>query len=132
MRVLRDIQGALGWKISDLKGISPAYCMHRIHMKAEYKPVVQPQRRLNPTIKEVVKKEVLKLLDAGMFYPISDSSWVSPVHVVPKKGGMKVVANEKNELIPTHTVTGWRMCIDYRRLNIAKGRITFCYHSWIK
>ena len=96
MRVLRDNQGALGWKIYDLKGISPAHCMHRIHMEAEYKPVVQPQRRLNPTMKEVVKKEVLKLLDAGMIYPISDSSWVSPVHVVPKKGGMTVVANDKN------------------------------------
>jgi len=125
MRVLRENQGALGWKISDLKGISPAHCMHRIHMEAEYKPVVQPQRRLNPTMKEVVKKEVLKLLDAGMIYPISDSSWVSPVHVVPKKGGMTVVANEKNELIPTRTVTGWRMCIDYRRLNSATRKDHF-------
>ena len=80
--------------------------MHKIHLEAEYKPVVQPQRRLNSTMKEVVKKEVLKLLDAGMIYPISDSAWVSPVHVVPKKGGMTVVANEKNELIPTRTVTG--------------------------
>ncbi|KAK2451697.1 hypothetical protein QL285_010729 [Trifolium repens] len=70
-------------------------------------------------MKEVVKKEVLKLLEAGMIYPISDSAWVSPVHVVPKKGGMTVVRNEKNELIPTRTVTGWRMCIDYRRLNSA-------------
>ena len=74
IRVLRDNQGALGWTISDLKGISPAYCMHKINMEAKYKPVVQPQRRLNPTMKEVVKKEVLKLLDAGMIYPISDSS----------------------------------------------------------
>jgi hypothetical protein len=56
MRVLRDNQGALGRNISDLKGISPTYCMHKIHMEAEYKPVVQPQRRLNPTMKEVVKK----------------------------------------------------------------------------
>ncbi|KEH32972.1 hypothetical protein MTR_3g012210 [Medicago truncatula] len=95
MRVLRDKQGALGWTISDLKGISPAYCMHKIHLEVEYKLVVQPQRRLNPTMKEVVKKEVLKLLDAGMIYPISESTWVSPVHVVPKKGGMTVVANEK-------------------------------------
>ena len=125
MRVLRENQGALGWKISDLKGISPAHCMHRIHMEVEYKPVVQPQRRLNPTMKEVVKKEVLKLLDAGMIYPISDSSWVSPVHVVPKKGGMTVVANDKNELIPTRTVTGWRMCIDYRRLNSATRKDHF-------
>lgn len=99
MRVLRENQGALGWQISDLKVISPAYYMHKIHLKVEYKPVVQPQRRLNPTMKEVVKKEVLKLLEAGMIYPISDSSWVSPVHVVPKKGGMTVVANEKNELM---------------------------------
>ena len=76
-------------------------------------------------MKDVVKKEVLKLLDAGMIYPISDSSWVSPVHVVPKKGGMTVVANEKNELIPTGTVTGWRMCIDYRRLNTATGKDHF-------
>jgi len=125
MRVLRGNEGALGWKISDLKSISPTHCMHKIHMEAEYKPVVQPQRRLNPTMKEVVKKEVLKLLDAGMIYPISDSSWVSPVHVVPKKGGMTVVANEKNELIPTHTVTGWRMCIDYWRLNTATRKDHF-------
>jgi len=87
--------------------------------------VVQPQRRLNPTTKEAVKKKVLKLLDAGMIYPISDSSWVSPVHVVPKKGRMTVVANEKNELIPTHAVNGWWMCIDYRRLNTATRKDHF-------
>ena len=78
-------------------------------MEEEYKPVTQPQRRLNPVMKEVVK-----LLEAGMIYPISDSSCVSPVQVVPKKGGITVVQNDKNELIPTRTVTGWRMCIDYR------------------
>jgi hypothetical protein len=125
MRVLKDNKAALGWHISDLKGISPAYCMHKIHLEAEYKPVVQPLRHLNPTMKEVVKKEVLKLLDAGMIYPISDSAWVSPVHVVPKKGGMTVVANEKNELIPTQTVTGWRMSNDYRRLNQATRKDHF-------
>jgi len=125
MRVLRENQGALGWHISDLKGISPAYCMYKVHLDAEFKLVVQPQRRLNPTMKEVLKKEVLKLLDAGMIYPISDSSWVSPVHVVPKKGGMTVVANDKNELIPTRTVTGWRMSIDYRRFNQATRKDHF-------
>ncbi|GAU41120.1 hypothetical protein TSUD_288100 [Trifolium subterraneum] len=125
MRVLRENKEALGWKISDLKGISPAYCMHKIKLEEEFKPVVQPQRRLNPTLKEVVKKEVLKLLEAGMIYPISDSSWVSPVHVVPKKGGMTVVKNDKNELIPTRTTTGWRMCIDYRRLNQATRKDHF-------
>ena len=70
-------------------------------------------------MQEVVKKEVIKLLDAGLIYPISDSAWVSPVQVVPKKGGMTVVTNEKNELIPTRTITGWRVCIDYRKLNDA-------------
>ncbi|CAO2827452.1 unnamed protein product [Amaranthus hypochondriacus] len=68
-------------------------------------------------MKEVVKKEVLKLLTAGIIYPISDSKWVSPVQVVPKKGGMTVVTNDKGEMISTRTVTGWRMCIDYRKLN---------------
>ncbi|CAJ2663002.1 unnamed protein product [Trifolium pratense] len=125
VRVLRDNKEAMGWSIEDLKGISPGFCMHKIKLEDEYKPVVQPQRRLNPTMKEVVKKEVLKLLKAGMIYPISDSAWVSPVHVVPKKGGMTVVRNEKNELIPTRTVTGWRMCIDYRRLNLATRKDHF-------
>ncbi|MCH96468.1 hypothetical protein A2U01_0017454, partial [Trifolium medium] len=115
----------MGWNIDDLKGISPAYCMHKIKMEAEYKPVVQPQRRLNPVMSEVVRKEVNKLLTAGMIYPISDSKWVSPVHVVPKKGGITVMKNEKSELIPTRNVTGWRMCIDYRRLNQATRKDHF-------
>ena len=57
-------------------------------------------------MKEVVKKEVLKWLNTGFVYAISDSSWVSPVHVVPKKGGFTMIRNEKNELIPIRTVTG--------------------------
>ncbi|GJS94205.1 reverse transcriptase domain-containing protein [Tanacetum coccineum] len=69
-------------------------------MEDEFRPSVQPQRRVNPNIKEVVKKEVIKLLDAGLIYPISDSPWVSLVQVVPKKGWMTVVKNEKDELIP--------------------------------
>ncbi|KAL5538359.1 hypothetical protein UlMin_045707 [Ulmus minor] len=76
-------------------------------------------------MQEVVKKEVVKLMDAGIIYPISDSSWVSPVQVVPKKGGMTVVKNDKNELIPTRTVTGWRVCIDYRKLNDATRKDHF-------
>ncbi|XP_019179609.1 PREDICTED: uncharacterized protein LOC109174831 [Ipomoea nil] len=88
-------------------------------------PVRQPQRRLNPNMKEVVRAEVLKLLDSGIIYPISDSKWVSPIHVVPKKSGITVVTNEKNELIPTRTVTGWRMCIDYRKLNAATKKDHF-------
>ena len=99
--------------------------MHKINMEAEYKPVRQPQRRPNPSMKEEVHKEVLKLLEAGLIYPISDSAWVSPVQVVPKKGGITVIRNEKNDLIPTRTVTGWRMCIDYKKLNDATRKDHF-------
>ena len=67
----------------------------------------------------------MKLWNAGIIFPISDSPWVSPVQVVPKKGGMTVITNEKNELIPTRIVTGWRMCIDYRRLNDATRKDHF-------
>ncbi|XP_050229333.1 uncharacterized protein LOC126678479 [Mercurialis annua] len=88
-----------------------------IRLEKEHRPSVQGQRRLNPNMKEVVRAEVIKLLDAGIIYPISDSAWVSPVQVVPKKGGTTVVKNDNNELIPTRMVTGWRVCIDYRKLN---------------
>ena len=92
-------------------------CTHRIHLEEDVKPSRQPQRRLNPVMKEMVKKEVLKLLDVGVIYPIADSKWVSPTQVVPKKSGVTVVANENNELIPTRVTSGWRVCIDYRKLN---------------
>jgi len=91
IRVLSDHKGAIGWSVADLKGISPTICMHRIHLEDDVKPVRQMQRRLNPHMKEVVQKEVVKLLDAGIIYPISDSQWVSPVQVVPKKSGITVV-----------------------------------------
>ena len=73
-------------------------------------------------MKEVVRKEVLKWMNAGFIYAISNSPWVSPIHVVPKKCGFIVIKNEKNELIPTRTVTGWRVCIDYRKLNTATSK----------
>ncbi|GKE94976.1 hypothetical protein Tco_1579831 [Tanacetum coccineum] len=79
------------WKISDIKGIDPQFCTHKILMEENAKPVVQHQRRVNPKIHEVIKQEVIKLLDAGLIYPLSDSPWVSPVHCVPKKGGITVV-----------------------------------------
>ena len=77
----------------------------------------QPQRKLNPHMKEVVKAEVLKPLQACIIYPISDSTWVSPTQVVPKKSVITTVHNEKGEEIPTRLTIGWRVCIDYRRLN---------------
>jgi hypothetical protein len=76
-------------------------------------------------MREVVKKEVIKLLDARIIYPVPHSEWVSSVHCVPKKGGLTVVKNEKIELIPQTTVTGWRMCIDYRKLNKARKKYHF-------
>jgi hypothetical protein len=76
-------------------------------------------------MREVVKKEALKLLKTGVIYPVSDSEWVNLVQVVSKKGGMTVIRNEKNELIPQRTVTGWRMCIDYRKLNKATRKDLF-------
>ena len=111
MEVLRKHKSAIAWQISDIKGIDPKFCTHKILMNDDFKPTVQQQRRVNPKIHEVIKKEVIKLLDAGMIYPISDSPWVSPVHCVPKKGGITVISNENNELIPTRLVTGWRVCI---------------------
>ena len=76
-------------------------------------------------MREVIKKDVLKLLHAGIIYPVPYSEWVSPVQVVPKKGGMTVVHNDKNELIPQRTIMGWRMCIDYRKLNKATKKDHF-------
>ena len=97
--MLRGYKKAIGWTLADLPRINPFICMHRILLEDESKPVRQPQRRLNPTILDVVKKEVMKLLAAGIIYPISDSTWVSPVQVVPKKSGITVVKNQDNELV---------------------------------
>ena len=117
LEILKAHQTAIGWTIKDIKGISPLICTHRIHSEEDIKPSRQPQRRLNPVMKEVVKKEVLKLLDVGVIYPIADSKSVSPTQVVTKKSRVTMVANEHNELIPTRVTTGWRVCIDYRKLN---------------
>ncbi|GKC13917.1 reverse transcriptase domain-containing protein, partial [Tanacetum coccineum] len=125
IKVLKSHKQAIAWKLSDIKGIDPQFCTHKILMEDDFKPVVQHQRRVNLKIHEVIKKELVKLLDAGLIYLISDSPWVSPVHCVPKKGGMNVVTNEDNELIPTTLVTGWRVCIDYRKLNDATQKDHF-------
>ncbi|KAJ9557548.1 hypothetical protein OSB04_012162 [Centaurea solstitialis] len=125
IQVLKQHTKAIGWTIADLKGISPTICQHKIILEDTKFNSVEPQRRLNPVMKEVVKKEILKWLDAGIIYPIASSSCVSPVQCVPKKGGVTVITNEKNELIPTRTVTGWRICMDYRRLNKATQKDHF-------
>jgi len=115
--VLKKHKKAIGWTLAEIPGISPSSCMHRILLEDGAKLVRQPQRRLNPVILDVVKKEVTKLLKAGIIYPFPDSQWVSPVQVVPKKTGVTVIKNEKDELIPTRAQNSWRVCIDYRRLN---------------
>nr|GEY20406.1 reverse transcriptase domain-containing protein [Tanacetum cinerariifolium] len=112
--VLKSHKRAIAWKLSDFKGIDPEFYTHKILIEEDFEPAVQ-QRRVNPKIHDVIKQEVLKLLDAGLIYPISDSPWVSPVHCVPKKGGFTNVENEENELILTHLVMGWRVCIDYHQ-----------------
>ncbi|KAJ9561834.1 hypothetical protein OSB04_006994 [Centaurea solstitialis] len=120
LEILKTHKKALAWKISDIPGISPSFCTHKTLMEDNFKPCVQKQRRLNPKMQEVIK-----LLDTGIIYPISDSPWVCPLQVVPKKGGLAVVTNDNNELVPTRTVTGWRVCIDYRKLNNATRKDHF-------
>ncbi|GJS17719.1 reverse transcriptase domain-containing protein [Tanacetum coccineum] len=119
LKVLRSHKHAIAWKISDIKGIDPKFCTHKILMEDNVKPTAQHQRWVNPKIHEVIKKKVIKLLEAGLIYPISDSPWVSPVHCVPKKCGITIIENDDNELIPTRLITGWCVCIDYRKLNDA-------------
>ncbi|GJS08848.1 reverse transcriptase domain-containing protein [Tanacetum coccineum] len=84
--VLKKHKEAFAWKTTDIPGICPSFCKHKIQLLDDKKPVVQKQRRLNPNMQEVVKKEIMKLLDTGIIYPIADSPWVSPIHCVPKKG----------------------------------------------
>ncbi|GKE52892.1 reverse transcriptase domain-containing protein [Tanacetum coccineum] len=112
IKVLKSHKRAIAWKLSDIKGIDPEFCTHKILMEEDYEATVQHQRRVNPKIYDVIKKEVEKLLDTGLIYPISDSPWVSPVHCVPKKSGMTVVKNDENDLILTRLVTWWRIPID--------------------
>nr|GEX48546.1 reverse transcriptase domain-containing protein [Tanacetum cinerariifolium] len=108
IKVFKSHKQAIAWKHFDIKGINPEICTHKIIIEDDFEPAVQHQRRVNPKIHDVNKKDVLKLLDARLIYPISDSPWVSPVHYVPKMGGFTVVENEENELILTRLVMGWR------------------------
>ncbi|RDX75911.1 hypothetical protein CR513_44158, partial [Mucuna pruriens] len=123
--VLRQYKKVIEWKLSDLPGINPSICMHKILMEDEIKPIRKQQRRLNPTILDVVKKEVTKLLAVGIIYPISSSQWVSLVQVVPKKSGMIVMKNQHNELVPMRIQNSWRVYINYRKLNQATRKDHF-------
>ena len=99
--------------------------MHRIHLENGAKPTRDAQKRLNPSMMEVVKQEILKLLNVGVIYPISDSKWTSPIQVVPKKSGVTLIKNENNKDVPSRVQTGWRVCIDYRKLNATSRKDHF-------
>ena len=107
IQLLRKYQEAFAWDYPDMKGIDPQLCTHHIYIEKDARPVRQPQRRLNPHLKDIVKAELQKLLDVNFIYPISDSKWVSPLVVVPKKNGK------------------WRICVDYRELNKATQKDHF-------
>nr|GEX47468.1 reverse transcriptase domain-containing protein [Tanacetum cinerariifolium] len=107
--VLKSHKRAIAWKLLDINGIDPKFYTHKILMEEYFKPAVQYQRRVTPKIHDVIKQEVIKLLEGGLIYPISDTAWVSPVHCVSKKGGFTVLANEDNELILNRLVTDWDM-----------------------
>ena len=126
--ILEKHRSAFGYSLQDLKGISPALCTHRIPIDSDSTPSREPHRRLNNAMREVDKKEVLKLLHVEIIYPVPYSEWVRPVQVVPKKGGMTIVKNEKNKLIPQRTITGWRICIDYQKLNKATKKDHFSFY----
>ena len=111
--------------MANINGISPTIYKHKILLEDTSKNSIEGHRRLNPIMKEVLKKEIIKWLDAGIIYPISDSVWVSRVQWVPKKGGITVITNDKNELIPSQVISGWRVCMDYRRLNKATRKDHF-------
>ena len=96
--ILKKHRKAIGWTITDIKGLSSAIVQHRIHLNEETKPKRDPQRKLNPIMQEVVQAKIVKLLDNGIVYPIFDSQWVSPVYAVRKKFGFTMVKNENQEL----------------------------------
>jgi len=101
VKLLCDHKTTIGWTLADIKGISPSMCMHHILLENNARPTREMQRRLNPTMMEVMKAEILNLLDAGVIYRITDSKWMALIHVVPKKTGITLVKNKNDELIDT-------------------------------
>jgi len=124
MTILRN-RKVIGWTMTDIKGLSPAIVQHRIHLNEKVKPKRDTHLRLNPIIQEVVRAEIVKLLDNGIIFSISDSQWVSPVHVVSKKSGFTLVENENQELVQTRLPTKVRVCIDYRKLYVVTHKDNF-------
>lgn len=125
METLQEHRVAIAWSISDIKGINPSFFTHKILMEDNIKPKIQTSTKTEPKNDGGSKREVKKLLDAGIIYPVSDSPWVSSTQVVPKKGGMTIISNDHSELIPTRTVMGCPICIDYQKLNDATRKDHF-------
>ena len=111
--VLRRNKQAISWTLADLRGLDPSLCTRHIFLEDESRPVREAQRRLNPKVCEAVKEGILKWLHVEIIYPILDSHWVSPVHIVPKKARVMVTMNGKSEEIQMRLLTKWRVCIDY-------------------
>ena len=107
IELLQRHEKAFAWDYDDMKGLSPTLCTDRIYINEGCLPLCQPQRRINPSLREIVKNKLQKFLDASFIYPISDSKQVSPLVIVPKKGGK------------------WRICVDYRELNKATNKDHF-------
>ena len=125
LEVLRRNEEAIGWTLTDLKGLNPSLCTHHIFLQDESRPIREAQRLLNPKVWEAVKEEILKCLNAEIIYPISNSQWASLVHIFLKKARVTVTTNEKGEEIQTRLPTKWRVCIDYQKLNSATKKDHF-------
>ena len=79
--------------------------MHKINLVEDVEPIVDTQKRVHPRLKDVVRREVIRLLESGVIYPISDSKWVNPVHSILKHGGITTIQNDKDEFLPSRTIT---------------------------
>ena len=123
--VLRGRKKEIGWNLSDLKGIDPSLRTHRIFLEEDSRPFREAQRRLNPKVWDAIKDEILKWLNAGIIYPISDSPWVRVVNFVPKKAGITVTMNKKGKELQTRLPMKSRVCIDNRKLNAATKKDHF-------
>jgi len=125
LKLLCDHKTVIGWTLADIKGISPSMCIHHLLLEDNVKLMREMQRRLNPPMMEVAKAKILKLLDVGVIYPITDNKWVVLIHVVPEKTRITLVKSKNDELVPIRISSGWRMCVDYRNLNLSTRKDHF-------